>query len=80
MKRCKVHWHAEVHLQLYINANNSMPKHVSINLYLGTIMYIIITILDVQSTSNMIPPPLENHGYIKTGETVMPEWDSEANI
>ena len=34
-----------------------------------------------QSTNNIMDlPPLENHGYVKTGEKVMPEWDSEANI
>ena len=34
-----------------------------------------------QSTNNVMDlPPLQNHGYLKIGEKVMPEWDSEANI
>ena len=34
-----------------------------------------------QSISNVMDlPPLQSHGYVKVGEKVMPEWDSEANI
>ena len=34
-----------------------------------------------QSTNNYMDLPLlQNHGYLKIGEKVMPEWESEANI